>query len=213
MPIPSRCLLEDVRAKRHKWAIRRVRVFSCESQHPLGACPSNVCKDAILKFYCPIWESGAAILSMMPVQVTHSFVLAITRTGSRRTLQYSAFWPPLTVIANALRCCSRKTASRPLRVEPCRPAADVAPCTKLHAKAKSVSGLHLCLYARPRPTSCRSGPAAALRGQSAIRPPNGVAAPECRCRLQVRTRLPVALCPQALGQIVRAGKCLGMLLA
>ena len=37
MPIPSRCLLEDVRAKRHKWAIRRVRVFSCESQHPLGA--------------------------------------------------------------------------------------------------------------------------------------------------------------------------------
>ena len=48
----------------------------------LGACPSNVCKDAILKFYCPIWGSGDANLSIMPVQVTHSFVLAITRTGS-----------------------------------------------------------------------------------------------------------------------------------
>jgi hypothetical protein len=48
----------------------------------LGACPSNVCKDAILKFYCPIWGSGDANLSIMPVQVTHSFVLVITRTGS-----------------------------------------------------------------------------------------------------------------------------------
>ena len=48
----------------------------------LGACPSNVCKDAILKFYCPIWGSGDANLYIMPVQVTHSFVLAITRTGS-----------------------------------------------------------------------------------------------------------------------------------
>jgi Acyl-CoA dehydrogenase, middle domain/Acyl-CoA dehydrogenase, N-terminal domain/Acyl-CoA dehydrogenase, C-terminal domain len=48
----------------------------------LGACPSNACKDAILKFYCPIWGSGDANLSIMPVQVTHSFVLAITRTGS-----------------------------------------------------------------------------------------------------------------------------------
>ena len=48
----------------------------------LGACPSNVCKDAILKFYCPIWGSGDAILSIVPVQVAHSFVLAITRTGS-----------------------------------------------------------------------------------------------------------------------------------
>jgi hypothetical protein len=48
-----------------------------------------------------------------------------------------------------------------------------ARCSNLHAEARSIFGLHLRLYARARPASRRSRPAATLRGQRALRPPNG----------------------------------------
>ena len=61
------------------------------------------------------------------------------------------------------------------RCTPYKPDIDVASASwsKLHTQARSISGLHLCLYARPRPSSSRSRFAAPLWRQPTIRPSNG----------------------------------------
>jgi hypothetical protein len=83
--------------------------------------------------------------------------------------------PPLIAIASALGCPTRDHEALAARHTRVHPGTDVAfaRCSKLHAQARSVSGVHVCLYARPRPASRRSRPAAPLRRQPTIRPPNG----------------------------------------
>ena len=70
----------------------------------------------------------------------------------------------------------------------------VTACPEFHAKARSVSGVHLCLYASPRPIACRSRSPAALWRQSALCPPDGAHSPtswadpsEARRRAQHRS--------------------------
>ena len=65
--------------------------------------------------------------------------------------------PPLTAIANALRCPT-KTTSRSPRVTCEDHVTDLAShrCYRLYAQTRPVFGVHLCLYARARSASCRS---------------------------------------------------------